>query len=284
MKPLIHFLFVLLTLTSCSESQIKVDEIQKTPEDASPKTTITTVNTAFQKIIDDAKLNGVILIFDPQKDELITNDLKRSEEGFLPASTFKVPNSMILMESGVVDENTIFKWDGKKRTFKMWERDFNLEGAFQKSCLPCYQSVTPQVGVSQMKDFLKKFDYGKMEVDSASMDSFWVKGNSKISAKGQIEFLTKFYNSKLPISPKTEKMMRKIMVIDEKDTYKLSGKTGWVFDETTNLGWFVGFIEKEGNVYFMATNVDPKKDFNMKDFPNIRQKVTLSALEELGII
>jgi len=281
MKPL----YILLTFFILASCQNEKSASKKTTEPTTQKIKSKEItNSSFQTIIDEAKLNGVILIFDPQKNEFHSNDFKRADKGYLPASTFKVPNSMILMETGVVNENTLFKWDGEKRYFKMWERDFIFKEAFQKSCLPCYQEVTPSVGVKRMKDFLKKFDYGKMEVDSASMNKFWIDGNSKISARQQVNFLQKFYNSQLPISPKTEKFVKNIMVIDEKNTYKLSGKTGWAASDDFDLGWFVGYVEQGENVYFLATNVDPKEDFNMKNFLNIRLKITLDALKMSGII
>ena len=286
MRPLYLIIF-LLFWGSCSETKVEQDQPETSPTTENLTTSASakeTQNQAFQKIIDDAKLNGVILIFDPQKNEFISNDFERSDRGYLPASTFKIPNSLILMETGVVDENTVFKWDGEERYLKVWERDFVFKDAFKYSCLPCYQEATPNVGVNRMKDFLKKFEYGKMKIDSASMNSFWISGDSEVTARQQIEFLLKFYNSKLPISKKTENFVKDIMVIDEKDTYKLSGKTGWLIDDDFNLGWFVGFVEKGENIYFVATNVDPKNDFDMDNFLKIRLKVSLDAMKELKII
>jgi len=41
----------------------------------------------------------------------------------LPASTFKIPNTLIALEEEIVDENTVLKWDGKKRAWKPWNQD-----------------------------------------------------------------------------------------------------------------------------------------------------------------
>lgn len=290
MKPL-YFFLLLIIFSACGETKVGEDESSLPPEtkivkkESDVNLAIIPPNSTFQKLLDEAKLKGVILVYDPHKKEYISNDFERSQQGFLPASTFKVPNSMILLETGVIeDENTILKWDGKKRAFKMWEQDFEFKNAFKKSCLPCYQEVTPKVGVDRMKEHLQKFNYGNMVVDSASMNSFWINGDSKISAKQQIDFLSKLYYSKLPISLRTEDIMKKIMVIDESENYKLSGKTGWLMEDDYNLGWFVGFIEKGKNVYFVATNVEPLESFNMKNFPNIRMKISLDALKHLKIL
>ena len=283
MKP-IYFLIIVFAFGSCKQEK-KIP----TPSAHIEKTTAIQpkeiINENFQKIIDEADLNAVVLVFDPQKNEYHSNDFKRSTQGFLPASTFKIPNSIIALETGIVDdENTLFPWDGKKRQLKIWEQDLIFRDAFHKSCVPCYQEIARKVGVKRMKKYLQKLDYQNMIVDSSSIDLFWLTGNSKISAKQQINFLRRFYFSELPISSKTESIMKRMMVREESKNYKLSGKTGWAIRDGDNLGWFVGFIEKGKNVYFFATNVDPKDNFNMKKFVNIRSKISLDALKELNII
>jgi len=74
------------------------------------------------------------------------------------------------------------------------------------------------------------------------------------------------------------------MILEENDTYKLSGKTGWTMDDDKNNGWFVGFVETRENVYYFATNIEPKPTFDMKLFPKIRKEVTRLALKEMKIV
>ena len=120
-----------------------------------------------------------------------------------------------------------------------------------------------------------------MLVDSASIDVFWLEGESKISQFEQIDFLQRFYFSRLPISERTEKMMKKLMVIEENDTFRLCGKTGWSIRKGNNNGWFVGYIEKGEKLLFFATNINPNVEFNMDLFPVIRKEITMKALEVL---
>ncbi len=275
-------LFLLLLLTSCTQPQAP----QTTIPINIPPTPKKQTNESFQKIIESAELNGVILIYNPQTQIYTSNDFERSEKGFPPASTFKIPNSIIALETGVVENvNTLFKWDGQKRAFKMWEQDLIFENVFKKSCLPCYQEIARNIGVDSMTAYLKKLNYSpNVKVDSASLDLFWINGKSTISAFEQIDFLSRFYHSKLPISERTEKIVKEIMLIDEKSNYRLSGKTGWYVNEDENLGWFVGYVEKGDDVYFMATNVDPKDNFDMEQFPRIRLQILKQAMKHLGII
>lgn len=96
----------------------------------------------------------------------------------LPASTFKITNSIIALETGVVEnDSTLLKWNGEKRRFKNWEQDLILRDAFHFSCVPCYQEIARKVGENKMNKFLKKLDYGNMKVDSSNLDLFWLEEN-----------------------------------------------------------------------------------------------------------
>ncbi len=205
------------------------------------------------------------------------------EVGQIPASTFKIPHSMIALELGIVDINaTIFKWDGQPRAFKMWETDLDFKGAFHKSCVPCYQEVARKIGPSRMKYMLDTLHYGHMKLDSNTIDNFWLRGESKISSYEQIEFLRRFYDGELPISDRTRQIMREMMIMSKTDKYILSGKTGWAMNSEDNLGWFVGFVEKNDNIFYFATQVRPRPELDMDDFAEIRKTVTYDALKFLG--
>jgi beta-lactamase class D len=243
------------------------------------------VITEFQTYIDSADVTGSILIYDLKDDKYYSNNFNWAKKGHLPASTFKIPNSFIALETGVVEnDSTLFKWDGEERRLKVWEQDMIFKDAFHYSCVPCYQEVARKIGVNRMNKYLDKFDYGKMKVDSTNIDLFWLEGESQINQYQQIEFLKGFYNSELPISQRTETIMKRMIVIEEDETYKLSGKTGWSIRDGNNNGWFVGFVEIKENTYFFATNIEPNQRFNMDMFPMIRKELTFKALKQLNII
>jgi len=234
---------------------------------------------AFQEILDSAKVSGAVLIFDPANNAYFSNDFEWCNTGHLPASTFKIPNSIIAIETGVMnDDSTMIPWDGKKRRLDVWEQDLTFRDAFHYSCVPCYQEIAIKIGVHRMREFLEKFKYGKMDVDSSTIDRFWLEGNSEISQYQQIDFLDRFYRSELPISRRSDSIMKRMMVIEENDTFKLSGKTGWSIRNGNNNGWFVGYLEKENKVLFFATNINPGVEFNMDLFPVIRKEITMRAL------
>lgn len=234
----------------------------------------------FQSIIDSANVNGAILVYDLQKNRYYSNNFNWSKKGHLPASTFKIANSIIALETGVIEnDTTLFKWNGEKRAVKAWEQDLILKDAFQFSCVPCYQEVARKIGVERMNEYLQKLNYGDIEVNSTNIDNFWLEGNSNISQFQQIDFLKRLYQSELPIKTRTEAIIKKLMFIEEMGDFKLMGKTGWSVRNGNNNGWFVGYIENNGTVYFFASNVEPKETFNMNLFSMIRKDVTNKALQ-----
>lgn len=238
----------------------------------------------FQSILDSAGVKGAILIYDFQKDIYYSNDFTWANSGKLPASTYKIPNSIIALETGVVEnDSTLFIWDGQERAVSVWEEDLIFRDAFHYSCVPCYQDIARKIGAERMNTFLSKLSFGKMNVDTTNIDQFWLEGKSKISQFEQIDFLKRFYEKKLPITEKTDKIMKRMMVIDANNDYTLRGKTGWSNRNDHNNGWFVGYLEKEDNTYFFAANVEPKGEFSRATFVPARKQVVFKGLRQLEI-
>jgi beta-lactamase class D len=239
----------------------------------------------LKDILDSSLVTGAILIFDPQKDIYYSNDFKHCDSGFLPASTFKIPNTIIALETGVAkNDSSLFKWNGEKRRLPIWEQDLILRDAFHYSCVPCYQQIAREIGLKRMKSNLLKLKFGKMMVDSSNLDLFWLEGESKITQFEQIDFLKRFYFNELPIKERTIQIMKRLMVIENNDSFKVSGKTGWAIRNNNNIGWFTGYIETHSKVYFFATNLRPKVNFNMDMFPMIRNQITLKAFYKLHLL
>ncbi len=272
----LNYLIVLLAIISaCQQKQ----------EKKVVKNFIYEVDTTLNVIFDSANVEGSILILDYKSMKFISNNFERAKTGFLPASTFKIPNTIIGLETRVVNTNeVIFKWDGQPRRIEAWEKDMDLKQAFRSSCVPCYQELARKVGATRMKMMLEKLIYGNMKVDSSNIDIFWLEGESKISQMEQVDFLERFYFKKLPISDSTHQLMKNILIEEEGQGYVLSAKTGWAIRNDNNIGWYVGYIEKSGEVYFFAVNIEPRQSFNMDMFPMIRKQITLKSLDKLGII
>lgn len=241
--------------------------------------------TSFQTILDSAQVGGTILVYDLQGDTYFSNDFNATNQGHLPASTYKITNSIIALETGVVaSDSTLFEWDGTPRRLPIWEQDLVFRDAFHYSCVPCYQEVARTIGADRMNHYLTKLNYGSMVVDSLSIDTFWLVGDSKISPAEQIAFLIRFYHAKLPISERTFTIMKRMMVIEKTPNYTISGKTGWSIRNGNNNGWFVGYAEVAENTFFIAVNIAPKAEFEMDMFSTIRKKIAYKALNDLGAL
>lgn len=240
------------------------------------------VSEAFQSIIDSSLIKGSVLIYDASKSTYYSNDFKWAKSAFIPASTFKIANSINALENEIVEnDSSMFYWDGEPKYLKSWEQDMNFYQAYQRSCVPCYQEIARKTGADKMHATLNKIGYPGMVFDSTTVDNFWLEGDSKISQFEQINFLRRLDNKELPISEHSYEIMNKIMVLDQTEDYTLYGKTGWAVQQENNIGWFVGYAKTKDNTYFLATNVAPAEAFNMDNFGRIRMEVCLKALEEL---
>jgi len=221
-------------------------------------------------------ISGSFLLYDMNNEIFYSNNEGRSLERFIPASTFKIPNSLIALETGVLkDENEIIKWDGVKRSYDFWNKDHNLRSAIAVSAVWFYQELARRIGAERMKEYLDKFDYGNMDIDGG-IDRFWLDGELRISPLEQIQFLLKFYKNELPISQKNSDIVKDIIIIEKTDSTILRAKTGWGARFDKQVGWYVGYFEYEDNIYFFANNIDIEKD----EDANARYLITKQILSE----
>lgn len=214
----------LFGLMSCSMEQGS-EPFQ--PEEMEEVREIETSVEVFQSLLDSAGVKGSILVLDLAEGRYYSNDFEWAKRGNLPASTYKITNSMIALETGVLeDDSSMFIWNGEQRRLRRWEQDLSLKNAFHYSCVPCYQEVARSIGVERMNAYLGKLNYGTMDVDSTTIDMFWLEGKSRISQFEQVDFLSRFYRSELPIEERTEMIMKRMMIIEEREDFRLTGKTG----------------------------------------------------------
>jgi beta-lactamase class D len=200
--------------------------------------------------------SGAFVLYDQNNDRYIRYNPERCSERFLPASTFKILNSLIGLETGVIpDENYVIKWDGTQYENSAWNQDHTLKTAFQNSVVWYYQELARRVGREKMQYYVDAVGYGNKDI-TGRIDSFWLDGALRISADEQVELLKRLYRDDLPFSQRSMKIVKEIMVLENTDTYRLSGKTGSGQVNASSIGWFVGYVEEKDNVYFFATNIE----------------------------
>lgn len=240
------------------------------------------VKNDLDTVFNNFNVKGSFLIYDLNNDDYILIDSARCLQQFIPASTFKIFNSLVGFETGLIsDSNFIFKWDGNKRNIESWNHDLKLRLAFQYSCVPCYQSLAKKIGQKRMQYYVDKENYGNRNI-GGGIDQFWLTGDLRISQFEQIKLLKDLYNDKLSFSKRNMEMVKHIMISERNPEYILHSKTGWGIINGINYGWLVGYIEKQNNVYFFALNIESENPGN--NFAENRFLITKEFFRTLNII
>ena len=229
----------------------------------------------------EQNIQGSIIIFDRNKNLFYQDNNSRNETGFLPASTFKIFNSLVALETGVIkDELAILTWDGIKRDFDFWNRDYNMRQAIKYSAVWFYQVLARKIGHQRMQEYINKVGYGNRNIGlEKDLDRFWLSGKLRITPKEQINFLRRLYAGNLPFSERSMNIVKDILIVEQTPEYTLRAKTGWTTAPKPDLGWYVGYLEQNDNVYFFATNIDIVKPEDAK----ARLSITRRCLQDLGL-
>jgi beta-lactamase class D len=241
----------------------------------------------FGSVFKQMGVEGSVVIYDLSNKKFYEHNSSRNKRAFVPASTFKILNTLIALETGAIsDDRTVIKWDGVRRTnggmeVEAWYRDTNLRQAFKDSTIWFYQILARKVGHVRMQKFVRQAGYGNQQIGTEEqVDKFWLDGPLQTTAKQQIEFLQKVYSEKLPFSTRNLKLLKDIMIIEQTPNYILRGKTGWATNQNPHLGWLVGYLEQNNKVYFFATNID----LTSPKLAKSRLEVTRRCFKLLGLL
>ena len=240
----------------------------------------------FGQYFKEADLEGGFYLYDYKKKLYKITDKADFVRTTSPASTFKIPNSLIALEVGAIkDENDIIKWDGEKRWLDSWNKDHTLAEAYKNSTLWFYQELARRIGEKNYNKYLKACDYGNHNIGK-DLTKFWLGESSalQISPKNQLEFLIKLHEEKLPFSKRTFEITKRVMIREQTDNYTLRAKTGWAQAGGKDIGWYVGYVEKKENVYFFALRVHKPLEKEMPEFIARRIKISNKILIQMGII
>lgn len=219
----------------------------------------------LKKYFDERNVEGCFTMMDNSNGSITVYNMGMDTTRYTPASTFKVVNSLIGLETGrILDENMVIKWDGVVRSNPEWNKDLTMKQAFKVSAVNYYQEVARRIGKDSMKMFIDSVSYGNKNI-SGAIDSFWLNNTLKISPDEQIGLMKRLYFDQLPFRKSVQQTVRDVMLQEDNTAYKLSYKTGWGYDEQNNsLGWVVGWIEENRHVYFFATLLKSKdRNYNM---------------------
>jgi len=226
----------------------------------------TVVRADWEKYFDAQGVQGTFVLFEPAKDRYQVYDEPRARRGYLPASTFKVPNALIGLEVGsIADEKEVFKWDGKPKLMPEWEQDQTLATGMRHSTVWMFQEVARRTGKQRMKDWLARLEYGNRDI-AGGIDLFWLQGNLRISALQQVDFLYRLAEGRLPATQRGQRLVREAMVVEKTREYTLYAKTGTTSFRPGAIHWWVGWIEQRGKpTAVFAMNLTAGEDTKFVD-------------------
>jgi beta-lactamase class D len=237
----------------------------------------------------DDGTSGVFVAYDPSAKTLVASDAQRGAVAILPASTFKVANSIIALETGVVADPDldIFKWDSVTRGFPDWNRDHTLRSAIAASAVPVYQEIARRVGQDRMQALVDKLDYGNRDIGGAPIDYFWLSGNLRISPLQQIEFLDRLRRGALDVSKRSQDLTRDILPVTKVASAIIRAKSGLIgvndkspSGTAASVGWLVGFAERDGKETVFALNLDIREPRHIAS----RAKLAQQLLADIGAV
>lgn len=243
---------------------------------------------SFKKYFDENSLTGCFAIMDNGTGEFTVYNLPRyRDSAFLPASTFKIVNSLIGLQTGsITNDSMVIAWDGITRQVKDWNKDLNMYEAFRVSALPYYQEVARRIGKDTMQFWLDSLHYGSGKKDTSftihtPIDSFWLDNTLKITPDENLGLVKKLYFNELPFFKLYQEKVKNAMLQENNANYRMGYKTGWGFTEKNHaLGWVVGWIEENNHPYFFVLNVESTDPhYNMW---TVRMKILKDILKQMG--
>ena len=231
-----------------------------------------------------AGLTGSFLLQEMDGDRVLRIDAERCARRFTPASTFKILNSIVALEHGVVRglDDTL-RWDGTKHFIASWNQDQCMRDAFQRSCVWFYQELARRVGESRMQAAVDAAAYGNQDI-SGGIDRFWLDGALRISSDEQADFLTRLWKNTLPFSSAVQQTVKDLMLLERTAEYTLRGKTGTALRGDTVIGWIVGYLERGARTYVYVLNVEHPDSENFGAMRNTRFDLLRALLRDQKLL
>ncbi len=256
-----------LLLASCTQNNVKED-------------------TVSEKYFTQNQLNGCFALFNNGTGEFTVYNLKRyRDSAYLPASTFKIINSLIGLQTGIISSDSmIIPWDGVAR-LPAWDKDLTMYEAFRASSVPYYQEVARRIGKDTMQFWLDSLKYGTGKDNKpykiSEIDSFWLDNSLKITPDQNLGVVKKLYFDELPFFKVYQQKIKQAMLFESNSNYRLAYKTGWATSANGHaLGWIVGWVEENKHPYFFVLNVEsPDPDY---DLSTVRLQMLKDILKEHG--
>jgi beta-lactamase class D len=264
MKKIAALLFLCIVLFSCSSDNVKIDN-------------------SLEKFFKENNVEGCFGLLDNGTGNFTIYNLARyRDSAYLPASTFKIVNSLIGLQTGkITNDSTVIKWDSIDRGRTECNKDMSMYEAFRLSCPPWYQELARRIGKDTMQFWLDTLAYGNKKI--SRIDTFWLDNSLKIKPDEQLGLVKRLYFKQLPFHQRNQEIVKRAMLFEDNTNYKLSYKTGWGKNEKGHdIGWITGWVEENEHPYFFVLNIESSQV--NADIAGIRMKILKGILDQLGFL
>jgi len=227
-------------------------------------------------------LEGSFVLYDLNTEMYTIHNRDMSVTRVSPNSTYKIFSALIALETGILEaSSTPRKWDREPQPFDAWNRNHNLTSAMQYSVKWYFRDLDAKVGIERLRSYLTQLSYGNHDLSGGVAD-FWIESSLRISPLEQVGLLRDFYQDNTVFETEHINTLKDVLHLSERDGAVLSGKTGtgfvngWV---TNTSGWFVGYVENNGNTFIFAAYIQGEANAG----GSTAAQITLSILEDMGI-
>lgn len=244
--------------------------------------------------------DGCFMMRDHSHEEIYYYNKERCIRRFMPASTFKIFNSLVALETAIApDDQFVIKWDSVVRPNIAWNHDMNMREAFKVSNVPYYQELARRIGKDYMQHYIDTAQYGNRRIGS-KIDEFWLNDSLQISADEQVGLIKKLYFDELPFSDRSQRIVRSMMLQEDKPEYRLYYKTGTGDYKDSTIYWVVGYAEKIEHVkehkesmnksdvrnypFFFAENFSAKTTDSSQDWAAVRIHILKEILNKMEVL
>ena len=224
--------------------------------------------------------NGSFVLYNLNADSWNIYNLKNATTRKSPDSTWKIYDALLGLEKGMITpEESLISWNKQNYPFEAWNKDQTLFSAMDSSVNWYFQKMDERIGASAVKDYLQMIGYGN-ETMSDDLTTYWLESSLKISPIEQVTLLKDIYYNTFHFKAENINAVKSSICLVSSEAGNLYGKTGTGRIDGKDInGWFVGYLNSEGNTYFFATNIGA--DANATG--STATKITMSILSDRNI-
>ncbi|RYY66013.1 MAG: class D beta-lactamase [Chitinophagaceae bacterium] len=264
MRTILATLAAALLLAGCSTNNVTTDD-------------------SLGKFFSDNGTEGCFAVLNNATGAFTMYNLPRfRDSAFTPASTFKIVNSLVGLQTGIIsNDSMVIRWNGVPSGRTECDADMSMYTAFRRSCPAWYQEAARRIGRDTMQRWLDSLAYGNKKI--SKVDTFWLDNSLKIRPDEELGLVKRLYFNQLPFFKTNQEIVKRAMLFESTPAYRLAYKTGWGKKENgRDLAWVVGWVEENNHPYFFALNFETLKPG--VDVPTVRMNMLKGILKKLGYL